>query len=582
MVEIFMENIGKLYDIILQPIDIMYKLTAINNYKTKLNVGKNESFGEFYFNMVQNKKNNGVIYTPIEIANYIVENTIKDENIIQNPFIRIADPSCGCGNLIIPCFLHLKNIYKNNLEKINKLHNINLKEEDIEKHIIENNLFGFDIDESAVKILLIDLFNISKYIKVQNFFNADFLLDEGIEKFDVFIGNPPYIGHKTIDKNYSTVIKLKYRQIFKDKGDLSYCFFKAALNKLNKGGKLTFITSRYFLESLSGEELRKTLKEFCSIDRIIDFYGIRPFKNVGIDPVIIFLTLDRKSDIIQVIKPNVSKNKYFYSAVFEKIGQDFNLFAINKANLNDKGWILRDEKERNIINKIEKKCFTSLGNICDSFQGIITGCDKAFVVDRNTIIQECLEQDIIKPWIKSSYIHKEKVQRADSYIIYSDLISDEYKYPKCMEHIARFKEKLVQRRECKNGIRKWYMLQWGRNKNIFEGEKIVFPFKSNKSRFSLDKGSYFSADVYCLILKEHIPFSYEYLLKILNSKVYEYYFKTFAKKLGEDLYEYYPNNLMKLCIPNITDLNGDVDVFLYDFFQLEDSEIETMKKYVEH
>ena len=78
--------------------------------------------------------------------------------------------------------------------------------------------------------------------------------------------------------------------MYKDKGDLSYCFFKKALEDLENGGKLTFITSRYFLESPSGEDLRKVLKEVCTIDKIIDFYGIRPFKNIGIDPVILFIT----------------------------------------------------------------------------------------------------------------------------------------------------------------------------------------------------------------------------------------------------------------------------------------------------
>ncbi|SKA88289.1 adenine-specific DNA-methyltransferase [Clostridium sp. USBA 49] len=577
----FVESIEKIYDIILQPIDIIYKTTAINNYKLKLNIGKNERFGEYYFNLVENKKSKGVIYTPPEISKFIVCNTIISSDVINNPYIKIADPSCGCGNLIIECYKHLKNIYKENLYKINNIHNINLKEEDIDKHIIYNNLFGFDIDETALKILLIDLFSIGETIKPQNFVKDDFLLKENNSKFDIFIGNPPYIGQKSLDKNYSNIIRNKYNKVFKDKGDLSYCFFYEAINNLNKMGKLTFITSRYFIESLSGKELRKTLKEYFSIDKIIDFYGVRPFKNVGIDTVIIFLTLESKNENIEVLKPLLKKEKYFFNSLFNNEGKYYKSFYINKNILNNNGWILIDETERKIIDKIEQKCFTTLSNICFSFQGIITGCDKAFVVDKNTIDNENLETSIIKPWIKSSFIEKDKVIKKDLYLIYSDLIDDENEFPNIISHISKFKEKLLNRRECKKGIRKWYELQWGRDYTIFEGEKIVFPFKSNNNRFSLDKGSFFSADVYCLKLKEDIPFSYEYLLKILNSKIYEFYFKTFAKKLGVDIYEYYPNNLMKLCIPNYMDLENNIDNTLYNFFNISNFEIDIIESYID-
>jgi adenine-specific DNA-methyltransferase len=44
-------------------------------------------------------------------------------------------------------------------------------------------------------------------------------------------------------------------------------------------------------------------------------------------------------------------------------------------------------------------------------------------------------------------------------------------------------------------------------------------------------------------------FSYEYLLGLLNSSIYEFYIKSMAKKLGDDLYDYYPNKIMTLRIP---------------------------------
>ena len=36
---------------------------------------------------------------------------------------------------------------------------------------------------------------------------------------------------------------------------------------------------------------------------------------------------------------------------------------------------------------------------------------------------------------------------------------------------------------------------------------------------------------------------------LLNSRLYDYYFKYYAKKLGNNLYEYYPTTILKLKIP---------------------------------
>jgi adenine-specific DNA-methyltransferase len=512
----------------------------------------------------------------------MINNTLGSDDVVNDPYLKILDPACGCGEILISCYFILKDVFEKNLEEINRVNSLDLKKDGIPKHIVKYNLYGFDIDEIALKILGIDMFEISGELS-ENLKEVDFLASNIDVSFNIILGNPPYVGHKSVDKEYSKLLKATYKNIFKDKGDISYCFFQAALNNLTKDGKLTFITSRYFIESPSGEELRKILKEICSPYKIVDFYGIRPFKNIGIDPVIIFLKnkeeLNREIEVIKPIHKLKRNKEKFYKSLFENEGNYYKQFYINKNNLNNKGWILRDGRERNIIAKIEEKSFTHLYNICDSYQGIITGCDKAFVVDTKTIKERKLEEDIIKPWIKSSYINKNKVNFKDSYLICSDLINNIEDFPNTIEYISEYKDKLLERRECKKGIRNWYELQWGRKKEIFDGEKIVFPYKSSNNRFALDKGTYFSADVYALVLKENVPFTYKYLLELLNSKVYEFYFQSFAKKLGEDLYEYYPNNLMKLCIPTMGVMDKLSDKELNSFFEFTEEEIKIIEEY---
>ncbi|GAA0114502.1 Eco57I restriction-modification methylase domain-containing protein [Clostridium senegalense] len=578
----FKRQVMELYNLLITPIDEIFKQTAIVKFKKNIKLKEDDLIGEYYYEGLKENKEKGIVYTPYPIAKYIVESSITKEDVINNPYIKVVDPSCGVGNLIIPCFTHLYKVYKENLSNINKVNGINILEKDITRHIIENNLYGFDIDEVALKILQIDLFSCSNYIYDKNLGNKDFLFLEEDLRFDIFIGNPPYVGPKQIDKEYSLKLKERFRDIFKDKSDLSYCFFKKSLDLLRVKGKLSFITSRYFLESSSGKELRKTLRENTHIIRIIDFYGVRPFKGVGIDPVIIFIEKEKNSlrdvEIIKPLSDKGRKDDKFYNSLFLNQGDAYKKFLISESTLNGERWILRSNDIKSIVEKIESFCQFQLSDICTSHQGIITGCDKAFVVDEETIKCENIEKELLKPWIKGSFIKKNQVDRRKNYIIYSDLIEDEEMQPNAINHIRQYKEKLSKRRECIKGVRKWYQLQWGRSKEIFEEEKIIFPFKASANKFSLDNGSYFSADVYALRLKENKNFRYEDLLFILNSKIYDFYFKTFAKKLGEDLYEYYPNNLMRLYIPNIKGKELSNEQQLYEYFNFNDKEIELINE----
>lgn len=574
MLENFKNEIYKLYNSIKISNNLEKEFIKVEDVKEKC--GIEDSFSNAYYEYISLNREKGVVYTPLKMAEYIVENTINHRDIINNPFLKIVDPACGSGNIIIPAFKYLRTIYMENLDEINTKNKLSLNEVNLNSHIVKNNLFGFDIDETAIRVLIIDLFCESLCL-TKNFLKKDFLINNTNYEYDIFLSNPPYIGLKAMDKEYSLILKNKYIT-YKDKGDISYCFFEKAIESIKENGRLGFITSRYFLESLSGEKLRKILNKKSLIYKIVDFYGIRPFKNVGIDPIIIFLIKTHNdNNFIRVIKPYYIKGdnkKHFYNSLFLGGNKNINEFYVKQSSLSDSGWILINDAEKSIIKKIERNSSCTLNSICNSFQGIITGCDKAFIIDKETIENEGIERKFIRKWIKSKVIKKNYLEAENKYIIYTDGIKNIELYPNILKHLSNYKEKLSMRRECKKGIRNWYELQWGRNRDIFENKKIVFPYKSSSNRFALDSGSYFSADIYSLILKDGDYFTYDYLLYILNSKVYEFYFKTFAKKLGNDLYEYYPNTVMKLCIPDMKKFKYNyTEKNMYDVFEFSDEEI---------
>lgn len=569
---IFKNIIEEIYD------DLSNNSVSINDKihskKLELSMDEHESFRDYYNNLIKNDKSKGRVYTPKVIVEFILKEVIKAKDIINNPFIKILDPSCGGGNFIIPLYNYLYKLYSENLKVINDKHNLHLNKKNINKHILENNIYGMDIDAMALKILHIDMW-IENQEVFYNLKCGDFLTYNGEEKFNSIIGNPPYIGHKAIEKDYVKVLKMFYSDVYKDKSDISYCFFKKAMTMLSYDGSIAFITSRYFMEAKCGDGFRDYLLNKNNIFKIVDFYGVRPFKGNGIDAAIVFIDNKKKTNI-DILRPVIETKDDFDLMN----SQSFYEISMDKKKLTGEPWIIVSEEEDRIIKKIEDKGEFKLEDACKSFQGIITGCDKAFVVDEDILKTHKIEMDIVKPWIKNSKVKKEKKIECSKYLLYSNDIEDEKKYKNAIKYISEHEKKLKNRRECKKGIRKWYELQWGREKKMFEGEKIVFPYKGNKNNFVLDKGSFFSADIYGLyVTKEDL--NKKWIVDTLNSKLYEFYIKIRLKKLGADLYEYYPNkfNNIWLCYDKFNKLYNEVsDDNLFKFFDISEKEKDIIKR----
>lgn len=516
------------------------------------------SLGKLYEMFISDKERKylGQVYTPKYIIEEMLKMSIDVNQVIHDPYYRVIDPSCGSGFFCLRTIEHLKKIIIDNKKEV--LSKNPAKKEiifkDVNKFIVENCIWGVDVDEFSVFISRVDI--LIKYCNdintKLNIHSEDILIKKKNsqipdEFYDLVIGNPPYIGHKKLPIQYKKDLKANYEDVYLDKSDISYCFFEKG-NKLLKDGKvLTFITSRYFIEAPSAIKLRGYINKKFQVENIVDFYGYRVFKKVGISPAIIKCKKSTKiSDSLRVFRfaHNNLENK---GKIKQLKKNNFNNFEIPSARLNEKNWILLSSREKNIYDKINFQGELKLDEICDSYQGVITGCDKAFIVNKDIIESEKLEKEIIKPWIKNSEIEKYGSINSTKYIIYTDGIDDIANYPNICNHISIYRDKLMQRRECKKNVRKWYELQWGRNLDVLSKEKIVFPYKSDSNKFTIDsKGTLNSADVYSLTNFDESKCSIYFILGILNSKVYEFYFKCIAKKLTLRQYDYYPNKLMDL------------------------------------
>lgn len=459
------------------------------------------------------EKYNYAIYTPQKVAQEMVRKVLDnyfkrgktEENLKK---IRIGDLSCGNGNLLLEILEQLLNISK---------------ELTGEYIFLKEWVTGFDINIDAVKLAkrkgksLLKKYNIDSEI---NIFCEDSLKNENI-KFNIILGNPPYLGEKNNKSLFQEIRKTEFgKRYYEGKMDYLYFFIEKGIELLEDDGTLVYLTTNYWLRADSGTILRKTLQENGNF-LFIQNYDSSLFCKATGQHNIIFLWEKKLSENIDVEIQLPEKN-----------------FYISNNDLYDQNGkiILADKEELEFTKKILKNANFLLGDIININQGIVTGLDKAFVFDKYR--EEF--KNYLKPFYKNKDIGKYKIDKNNFWVLYLDRKSVPDNI--LLNYLGEYKEKLAKRREVEIGRLKWWQLQWAREREIFSMPKIVVRQRCKTNQFAYNDGEFFgSADIY-FITKSDENISLFYILGYMNSEVFLQWYKYNGKMKGKN-FEFYSTPL---------------------------------------
>lgn len=262
------------------------------------------------------RKKQGIYYTPTYIVDYIVRSTLGEllnEKKVDVEKIRVLDPACGSGSFLIKAFDVLNEYYLKN-DKDYAQSQLDLKTGTIftkKVKILQNNIFGVDLDKQAVEIAQLNLLlKIAEKghrlpLLEQNIRCGNSLIDD--EKlagdkalkweeqfkeiikeggFNVVIGNPPYVRQEELSE-IKPYLAANY-ETYQGMADLFVYFFEKELKMLKEDGYFGMIVSNKWLRAGYGKNLRKFLTGFW-IEEFIDFGDLRVFSDATIYPCIMII-----------------------------------------------------------------------------------------------------------------------------------------------------------------------------------------------------------------------------------------------------------------------------------------------------
>lgn len=352
-------------------------------YKTRQGIRYNfndipaDIFGriyEQYLGVIQQKstsfkskrKSQGIYYTPRFVVEYIAKNTVGYKLTQSSSGLRdikILDPACGSGSFLITIFKLLDDYWRqlpSNIQNKNNEQKTSFNNYIRRLPILNNSIFGVDLDSKAVEIAQLNLMlkvlegqnllpNLEGNIKqgnslifgsakeLKNFYGdkyqdkVPFNWQEDFKEifkrenpgFDVIVGNPPWGSNIDEDVKY---LEKYYPDSTKQYKDIYKVFIDKSLQLLRNGGLLGFIVPNTFLFQPRYKDIRQLLLKF-KILKLVNL-GEKVFEGVEA-PSCIFIVqkTNPKDNVVEALdlsqyKTNDIKEKVLKNPNYITIKQD--------------------------------------------------------------------------------------------------------------------------------------------------------------------------------------------------------------------------------------------------------------------
>ena len=455
--------------------------------------------------------------------------------------LKIIDPACGSGAFLNQALNFLIAEHKSIDDIIAELTNTPLRLFDTEKSILENNLYGVDINEESVEIAKLSLWlrtarkdrklsNLNNNIKCGNSliddpevagdkaFNWGEEFSEIMQNggFDVVIGNPPYVHLEKI-KDASLALKNANYETYHSQGDIYCVFVEKGIDVLKHNGLISYIMPNKWLQAGYGKPLREYFLKYKMIE-LIDFGDIQIFDGATTYPCIF---ISQKAEPKKEISISVLKKSNSLDFKFNVI-ETAEMFAT--SSFNSETWVITSKKEQGFLERLQNentKLSEFIGN--EAYYGIKTGLTEAFVIDETTkqkiISKDVMAVDVIKPILRGRDIIPWLGASADCYMIGTFPSLNLENYPSIKEYLLTFGEERLEQ-SGNNGSRKKTSNKWFETQDTiayyeeFQKPKIMYQVFQVKPCFIYDEEGLF-----CNNSIWFIPTENKALLGVLNSKM---------------------------------------------------------------
>lgn len=300
-----------------------------------------EVISAIYENFIQeeaqrdgNGREKGVVYTPIHLVNFMVDEAMPLENppssFIENGIYKILDPTCGSGVFLVAAYKRLLQWWA--ISESEKTGEIRYPDARTAQKIMEENIFGVDVKRTAVRVTIFGLTtalldyltpkevwgelkfqdlstkNIVEALPPTGFFQWALNAKNENQHFSLVIGNPPFnpekdsSKQKVLDKDVLNSLDLKHPTI--PRNNFALHFFEVSMLLTDQICMIIPSNVLLYDKSKEAKDYRESLFTDYAVSDIYDFTHLRESlfvkkgggKKTGRIPVVALFAESRPSE----------------------------------------------------------------------------------------------------------------------------------------------------------------------------------------------------------------------------------------------------------------------------------------------
>lgn len=475
-----------------------------------------------YSNIGKNKEN-GVVYTPEEMANYVANEMLVNRTEPYDAEISILDPAAGTGELLIAMVQAIG-------EQGKKIR-----------------VVGYETDEDIGKetqAKLSSMFpNVESEIRISDFLEA--VEDGTAGKYDYVIANPPYI--RTQIMGSARAQEMAQRLALSGRVDIYYAFLLYTKHVLKAYGIAGYITSNKFMTIKAGNAVRNYMLQHYALHHLVDLGDTKLF-NASVLPCIIIFSLGQTIDkelvaFTSVYQVTDGGEKETVRSIFDVIDRegtyqlpDGRKYKFQQGTIQstdrDVLWTISSSENDEWLRKVELNTWITFSQIGRIRVGIKTTADNVFIGDN--WIGEAAELELLRPLITHRNAGQIIANKTSQWkVLYTHQMKDGKKvavdierFPKSKNYLLKHYEQLNARSYVKKANRNWYEIWVPQNPDAWEHRKIVFRDISEKPQFWVDDtGAVINGDCYWIDIYPDVAEDVVYLaLAVANSTFIEKYY----------------------------------------------------------
>ena len=437
-------------------------------------------------------------------------------------------------------------------------HRLREKDLDLRKKLIEllsdENYFASDDAKQLAE------WNPYDQNAVSPFFDPEWMF--GVNNgFDIVIGNPPYIQLQNNGGELAKLYEGCGYSTFARTGDIYCLFYERGWQLLKKDGHLCYITSNKWMRAGYGEKTRDFFANKTNPLLLIDFAGVKIFESATVDTNILLFSRSNNQHKTVCAVTN-KQNKDSVKNLSDFVRQQDTICDFSTSD----SWVVLSPIEQSIKRKIEAVGTPLKDWDINIYRGVLTGCNEAFIIStakRNEILDNCQTEDerkrtaeLIRPILRGRDIKRYEYVDNGLYLINTHNgikgkfpridIND---YPAVKAHLDQYWDKISARADKGDTP---YNLRNCAYLEDFSKPKIIYPDICTFLSFELDTSCFYLSNTAYFLITEKEEYL-KYFLRVLNSSVMDWYYRTLSVQLGEKAVRMFSIYVLNIPIPPISD-----------------------------